>query len=183
MSYGTKREFFDAVKRAQAGDATAVAEVRRYADDHGRRARAVAAAPISTKRAGRKIKRASQLTMPPKGPINRAAVLQAIEVLGLKHRVRIRWASEASMSKPKPGYRMNGQHTFTNEREHVIKLRPGRSAEATSKTLLHEFGHALQVELAGSRQRWHRAYLDDPQGHEDDADVVARALAHLRAVR
>src|SRR5207237_3604915 len=84
MSYATKREFLAAVKRAQAGDATAVTEVRRYADDHGRRARAVAAAPISTKRAGRKTKRTAQLTMPPKGPTNRAAVAKAIEVLGLK---------------------------------------------------------------------------------------------------
>ena len=179
MSYGTREEFFAAVKRAQSGDQTAVAEVRRYADDTGRRTRAVREAVTPAKRKTAK----RQLTMPPKGPINRAAVLEAIEILGLKRPVRIRWAGAASMSKPKPGYRMNGEHVFTNEREHVIKLRPGRSAAATSKTLLHELGHALQVELAGSASHHQRAYAADPEGHEDAADEIARALAHLRPVR
>jgi hypothetical protein len=156
VSYATREEFFAAVRRAQAGDKLALAEVRRYANDPGRRARAVAAAlPTKAKHPQLKRKRATtkrapRLETPPKGPINRAAVLQAIEILGLKYPVRIRWASDECMEKPKPGYRKTGEHVFTTEREHVIKLRPGRSAEATSKTLLHELGHGLQVELAGS---------------------------------
>ncbi len=112
-------------------------------------------------------------------------MLRAIEILGIRKPVSIRWANESEMAtKPKPGsgFRTTGEHEYTARDEHVIQLLPGRSAEATSKTVLHELAHAASAEAFPSRFAWQRAKLNDLQSFEDEADELAGVLAHLRPV-
>lgn len=120
-----------------------------------------------------------QLRMPPRGRIATSAVERAIEVLGIEWDVQIRWANAGHMAKPS---HVGECASYDGKRLHVIKLRPGRSAAATSKTLLHELGHAAHVEDHASAAAWRRAYLEATREYEDHADEIARCLAHLRPV-
>jgi hypothetical protein len=120
-----------------------------------------------------------QLRMPPNGRISRSAVERAIEVLGIEWDVQIRWADAENMRSPS---HVGECESYDGKRLHVIGLRPGRSAAATSKTLLHELGHAVQVEESGSAARWRRAYLDRAQDYEAHAAEIARCLDHLQVV-
>jgi hypothetical protein len=185
MAYASKAEFGADVRRAQRGDDAAQARLRAWADrarDHRgatvRDGRAVAETRTTTSRRQR-----SQLTVPPKDRFIRSAILEVIDLLGIKRPVQIRWADAVNMCAPKPGYRMNGEHEFTAQGTHIIKLLPGRSAEATSRTLLHELAHAAQAETCGTRARWARAKLDSVRRFEAEAAELARALGHLKLVK
>ena len=120
-----------------------------------------------------------QLRMPPRGRFSRSAVERAIEILGIEWDVQIRWADAKQMRSPA---HVGECESYDGKQRHVIKLRPGRSAAATSKTLLHELGHAAHVEDHGSAAAWRRAYLDATREYEDHADEIARCLRHLRLV-
>lgn len=190
----TREEFFALVRKAQSGDDIAMRELRSYADNPRRRseaaARAYATRPaMPTKRTTSKV--TPKRTTPTPKPkhqqltisgqlngltINRAAVERAIEILGIRKPVTIRWAGNLPENA-------TGEHDYTAQDDHVIHVGTGRSAEATSRTVIHELAHAATAETFPSRHRWHRAYLDDTDAYEEEAIEVARVLAHLRPVR
>jgi hypothetical protein len=183
VDYTSKAEFGADVRRAQGGDKAAQARLRSWADrarDHRGATVRDGRAVVETRTATRSTKK-WRLKFPKN--LNRSALLDALDLLGINRPVRIIWADAADMSAPEAGYRMNGEHEFTAEGTHVIKLLPGRSAEATSRTLLHELFHAAQAEGFGTRAKWASAKLDKAEQFEAEADEVARVLSDRKLVR
>lgn len=77
--------------------------------------------------------------------IDQAALAEAIEFLGLKLKVRIRFNARQG--------RVNGNYK-RDYMGHDIMLKSYLTVEQASKTLWHELAHAMQSERAGSVWDW-----------------------------
>jgi hypothetical protein len=193
----TREEFVALVKRHQAGDPVAVRELRTYADDPRMRRAAVARASkpgtapkVPKVRGGDVPQRSRRSTPPPTFPagslslpagINRSAVQDVIETLGIKRSVRVRWATAADMTPADRGYRKTGEHVHERDLSHTIKLLRGRPREATSRTLVHELAHAAQAEMYG--RRWQITRDAAPHKWEANARRIAWILSDVKLVR
>jgi hypothetical protein len=104
-----------------------------------------------------------------------AKVTEAVYVLEIERPVTIRWAN---------GTWRKGSHSY-REGKHAIRLSTYYDAEATSRTLWHEFMHAVQVEAcAEGPHSFYRSYwrANRAQGYMDNPfEVAARSLAELMA--
>ena len=78
--------------------------------------------------------------------IDRAALKDACDLLGLKVPVRIRFSSKVG--------RTLGNYRGMSKGYHDIMLKSYRTAEQASSTLWHELTHAMQAERAGGHVGW-----------------------------
>lgn len=101
--------------------------------------------------------------------VDRAALRDACDLLGLKLPVSIRFNSRVG--------RTNGNYRFTGT-SHDIMLKSYRTAEQASATLWHELTHALQAERAGSTTAW-QGVLADSRGKYQRCplEIEARAMS------
>lgn len=86
--------------------------------------------------------------------INRAALKDACDLLGLKLPVKIRF--NGRHGRTLGNYRFKGTH-------HDIMLKSYHDPEQASSTLWHELTHAMQAERAGSTMAWN-AVLSSSRG-------------------
>jgi hypothetical protein len=104
------------------------------------------------------------------------AILEAVELLGLRRPVRIRWTA---------GWRRSGCHRTRAagaSYEHHITVSYLRGAEYASRTLWHELAHAFQTERyvqkfrdadeseAAAALRFHGSYLRSRRAYEAEAE-------------
>src|SRR5829696_478585 len=170
-----RKEFGTLVKRAQSGDARAALKLRDHADDPRMRRDAVARRTLGERSAPRRPRRtAGSLTLSPEGHLDRTAILEVMESLGIKNPVMIRWADAEELGKPAPGFRRNGTHRLERDGSHTIKIRRGLTVDKARRVLVHELAHAAQSELMG--RDWRRAYDAEPHKWEANARGIAQAL-------
>ncbi len=99
-----------------------------------------------------------QLPMPRRGVrFDRHGLERLIAAFGINDPVQIQWATDFRKAET------SGTHTWTNDRRHVIKVRPNASAAAVNVVVLHEISHAAQSEEFGSPQAWRAAYAEAKQ--------------------
>jgi len=172
MSYASEAEFKADLRRAAHGDKKAQRRAGAFIDGRERRNGGTVRSQGS---AGFDFRGGRTGTVRSRHTIVQPALRHAVALLGITRTVEILWVNDDDI----PG--ANGDHRFMND-THVIRLRVGQTAEATRRTLVHELAHAASAGGYGDPGAWKRAYNADPKRYEDEADEIARVLAHLKLV-
>lgn len=107
--------------------------------------------------------------------VDQQALKQAIALLGLKVKVKVRF--HARNGSTLGNYRFAGTH-------HNIMLKSYLTPEQASHTLWHELTHAMQAERAGSKEGWsaehrrQRRYSYQFRPIEVEANKMADKMSH-----
>ena len=84
--------------------------------------------------------------------LNRPAIEYVLVALEVKRPVEIQWSTDLRSATT------TGSCRWMPDGRHLIKIRPNRSADEVSRSVLHEAVHASQAEYYDTAAAWSSAY-------------------------